>query len=618
MATSLGSFSNFIYKSYGKQGAAVLIPQEFGGKIKSVTYVTAQGERQTQYMGGAVNETGAIKFNLGAAPESLGPGTVRVTLDTGEVFEQPIENPLMDFREGKATTPQSPNSGPGATGDFGGFAPGALGFGAVPAYLGDQYPSKISKTKFTPIKAAKGVDYSPVSYDPAEAADYEFTDPMKVAREFGGFNREEIRKNYSLAKDLALDQLDTELEGLQMFAPAAAALKRSETSLDNIFNQQQRTQQVNAVLPNARGDLEAQRSRANTYARGEVPDSVTDRALELGVRSQAADIGYSGGFGASSSVSRKISDLMSAENRIKLSGYGDQLLTNNINTSSALLLAPTEYSDAGGQIKVMPQINAGVQAGQNLNTINAETLINPTNALSTTIQQRQFGTNLQQQTNQFNATNQIATNQFNASNTLNAAQFNANVVNNNRQFNAQGKFQQSQINSAARNDLRMGRFAYDVSYAGAVAGASQLNMNTQLALQQQAQSAQIFQDQLAAAQNSAQTGAIAGGVAAAIPQLTALLDSIKSIFNSTQTDPAKVNTAPVDVDPGYTVSPSVFNDTTSGVDHGGPEGSLYIPPGSEMPEGFMGIPTADGGVVAVPDPAGVSLYDSFLYDLDLA
>lgn len=612
--TSLGAYPNFIYKAYGKQGATALIPAELSGKIKSVTYVTAQGELPTQYMQGNVQETNAIKFNLGKAPEQLGPGQIKVTLEDGTVLTQDIQNPNMDFRQGKETAPQNPNSGP--NGAYAGpYGATSVGVGAIPAYLGGEYPTKVAKAKFSPINSSS-IDYSPITYDPTQTASYDFTDPQAFAKSFGGFNRSEIKQNYALAKELALDQLDTELQGLQTFAPAAAALKRSQTSLDNIFNQQERQAQVNSALPNAAGDLAAQRERALAYSRGEVPNSVTDRALELGVRSQAADVASAGGFGARSSVSRKISDLMSADERLKLASYGESLLTGNLNSAVSLLLAPTEYSNAGNQIQVTPQTNAGIQAGANLNQINADTLINPTTALNSQVQQRQFGTQLQQQTNQFNASNQLNTSQFNANNQLNTSQFNANLKNNVAQFNSQGKFNASQLNTGRVNDLRMGKFNYDVSYAGAVAGAYQLNTNTQLALAQQAQSASIFQDNLTAAQGAAQTGAITQGLAALLPQLTSLLTAVKSL-SSTGTVAAPTTQPPANKPgassgtggSGTTSYPnsntypdnSIYPGIQDGVIHGGPDGSAWVAPGDEIPAGFIPVASSDGGTIIIPD-----------------
>jgi len=365
-------------------------------------------------------------------------------------------------------------SGKGAVGSVGGggggasypgqFEPGSAGgYGAYPGYLGGEFP--------TP---------SLVDYDPINAAEYNFTDPIDFAKAFGSFNREELLKNFDQSKKFALDTLQTELQGLEGFVPAASALKRKETALDNIFNQQQRTDQINKVLPEARGQLDAQGQRAETYAQGRVPDSVTDAALELGVRSDAADLASAGGFGSTSSVARKTSDLMSAKERIALSQYGDQALTSNIGTKANLFLAPTSYSDAGQQIRVTPEVGAGRLTSQGFSELNANTLISPGAALSAEINQQQFSTNINQRTNEFNAGNQFSANQ---------------------------------INAGYENQFKLGKFGYDVDFAGIVAGAHQTDINTTIALEQQEQAHDTFNEHEDNAQQSDQTGAIfeAGG-----------------------------------------------------------------------------------------------------------
>lgn len=235
-----------------------------------------------------------------------------------------------------------------------------------------------------------------------EAADYEMVDPSKISGQYGDIAREQMQKNADLSSKLALEALDTELKGLQSYAPAAAALKRGEIAKDNQFNQAQREAQLAQGDPNLRKDLEAQAQRARDYAAGRVPDSISDRALELGVRSKAADLASGGGFGARSSAARKASELMSAEQRIGLSQYGDQLLTSNITNRNQLLLAPTEYSDAGSQIKVTPTQSAA-QIAMGLTTqANDKTIISSTDALQNLTQQQQFKTGIQQEANKFN------------------------------------------------------------------------------------------------------------------------------------------------------------------------------------------------------------------------
>lgn len=234
------------------------------------------------------------------------------------------------------------------------------------------------------------------------AADYAMVDPTQISKEFGDVNREQMRANAQLSSDLALQALDTELQGLRNFAPAAAALKRAEIERDNQFNQAQREAMLAAGDPAMRADLEAQAARARAFAEGRMPSTIEDRALELGIRSRAADRAGVGGFGARSSAAQKAASLMSAEQRIALSQYGDQALTSNISNRNALLLAPTSYSDAGQQIAVTPSVSGAQAAMQIANEANQYTNIRAETAYQGQMQQEQFRTNLEQQTNQFN------------------------------------------------------------------------------------------------------------------------------------------------------------------------------------------------------------------------
>lgn len=351
--------------------------------------------------------------------------------------------------------------------------PGQIGkYGYYPAYLGNQFPNPVMMPQ-TP---------------------YTYTDPMEYAQKYGDFNRGEIKKNYDVANEIALKELDTELTGMKSFVPAAAALKRSETSLDNTFNQSQRTSQLDAAMPGARADLDAQAARARAYASGRAPDEVTDRALELNVRSAAADRANAGGFGASSSVARKTSDLMSADKRIALSQYGDQLLTNNIGTKANLELAPTEYSNAGSQVNAMPSVSGSQLAAQNQSEVNSLTMVPTTSALSATVQQNQFTSSQEQQ--------------------------------------------RSMYNTGTANQFGLTKFQYDTGYAAAVAGAAQTNSNTETALTQQAQASQIYQQYMQKSQDQGTISSIASG-AGTIAGVAGALGSITDAF---KTSPAQTTT----------------------------------------------------------------------------
>jgi len=373
---------------------------------------------------------------------------------------QTLGNSNQSYRGGQFGSLQE--SGNGAIGDTsggpGGYNPGQVGSAFHPSNQESKYPTP-EHGVFKPIKGAK---YTP-------------TDILKFATDFGEFNRGEMQKNRGMSKDIALDALNTELEGLQTYAPAASALKRSETNLDNVFNQSQRQRQVAKGLPGAEEDLLGQRDRANAFAAGGLPEGLDSNALEIGIRSRSADNSSAGGFGARSSVARKASELMSVESKIGLSQYGDQLLSSNVNQRANLFLAPTEYSNAGGQINVNPSFSAGQAQLATFSNLNANTTLSPGTALTADINQKQYDTSLRQQT---------------------------------QMYNSSGAAQMSLANANITNSFSQGLFQYQVGYAGAVAGAAQTDANTQLKIDQQKAYQEAVANGQAQVQSSQQTQAV--------------------------------------------------------------------------------------------------------------
>lgn len=421
-----------------------------------------------------------------------------------------------------------------------------------------------------------------------KAANFIFTDPLAFAEKFADFNRSEIAKNYEQAKGLALDQLNTELQGLQNFAPAASALKRQQTSIDNIFNQKQRTAQINKTLPGVRGQLTAQGKRAETYASGRLPDSIQDAALELGIRSRAADQATAGGFGASSSVSRKASDLMSAEERLQIANYGEQLLTSNIGTKANLLLAPTEYSDAGQQIRVTPEVGAGRLSSQALSEINQASLIPPGAALNAVIQQREFRTQLRQR---------------------------------NKEFNRSKKLNVQSLNAQIRNQFALQKFGYQVAHAGAEAGAATANNNIALGIAQQAQYADIFSGALAQSQSAAQTASIASGIGEIITAGAGLISGISSLAGGGSGTSAP-SSGQAQLPGGQAQAP--IEAPQLGLPEGGVASDVSIPGGIQFPDqesiapGFTGITSnPNGTVTAIPTETFNGSVQPFSRDLNL-
>lgn len=368
---------------------------------------------------------------------------------------------------GVGSLQQRSNKGPSASGAGGGAG---TGFGGSAISGGVAYPTDISGEFPDPVLTG---------YDPIKAAPYKYVDPIKFAEKFGQFNRTELGKNMQLAKEFAMDQIDTELDALTKFVPIASGIKRYETAADNIFNQQQRTQQLESTIPDQLNDLNSIRDAYTTYSQGEVPNAVVDNALTLGTASAAADVAATSGFGVNSSAARKLSDLMSAQDRIGLSQMGLEGLRTNVGDQANLRLAPTAYSDAGQQVNVMPSVSGSQLQVNAAGEINARTTLDPSTALSSQINQNQFGTQLEQTTRQFNASNTLQNDQFNATN---------------------------------QNTFGLELFNYKAQFANAVQQADQggLNIAREDALREQNQ--EIFQDYFEQAQQAGNTQAIAAGI----------------------------------------------------------------------------------------------------------
>ncbi len=393
-----------IYKPQTRKGPVLLLPNDVSTPptitLADGTVITAvKGDRA----GGVYKGENGYQWVF---PDEV-LGQEGATLSAGGQTQK-LGNTNMSYRGTSFGSLQE--SSKGAIGDTSSGVSGGsqqIGeFGVAPEYIGDKFPTAV-QTNYDPIEGA--------------APSYQYIDPIKFGKEFNTFARGEIATNLQQARGFAFDILDTEFAGLKAFIPRSAEIKRGETALDNTFNQAQRTTQVNEAIPDVVKDLNQQAADARTYAAGGVPDQVISRGLEVGVRSEAADIAATSGFGVNSSASQKVSNLMSARERIGLSKYGNDLLSQNANTRANLFLAPTEYSNAGAQVNVNPTISGGqAQIGQ-ASQINQLVNVPGSQAFSAAINQSQFLSQLVQQTQQFNASNTLQNDQFNANNVNNFA-----------------------------------------------------------------------------------------------------------------------------------------------------------------------------------------------------
>lgn len=430
-----------------------------------------------------------------------------------------------------------------------------------------------------------------IEFDPIKAAPYKYVDPLKYATQVGRSNLAQMDANFSQAGRFATQALDNELAGLRAFAPGAAALSREQTGFDNTFNQQQRTSQVNQILPGARGrydaiggTLQAQRGRAETYASGRLTDDLLDRSFELGIRGGAADASTYSGLGPRSLAASKISDLQSAEARFGVAQYGENLLGTNINADEQLLreeqnlfLAPTAYSNTGQQIRPTPEVGAGRLTYQGAGMLNEASLISPGTALQSATQQQQFKTSLVQRTNEFNATGK-----FNAA-----------------QFNAQGQFQ-----SAA-----MG-FEANAQYLSSVQAANQGVLNNRYAAGLAEMGIDAFGGGVSTAQQAGTISSIAGALGAGVAAFGGAAD----LVGGSNTSSSPVGGTDVDTSPtGGTVStlenrkdvgelnvPQSLQYVSSGSAEGSSPGAYKFQSGTAVPQGYVSMgKNSDGSYSAI-------------------
>jgi hypothetical protein len=525
---------NFVYKpiSDSKGGLVVVLPSEITGGTRGVDIIGADGNviDSGRYRNAGNGNRGNWDFSRQGG--AYAGNTIRVTLDDGRVINQPIgrggrfevsPSQFLAGAGGGTTGSEGASSGDAGLSGGGGFpGGGALLGSALPFDLSGEYPT-FERIEFPTIDAAK----------------FNYTDPIKYAKEVADSNRAGIKTNFAESQDYALQTLNTELKGLQAFAPAASALSREQTALDNAFNQKTRQEQIDATLPGARDTFNRNRTslvkqgqRANAYAEGRLPDSALDRAMELGVRSRAADAAGFSGLGSRSAQAEKVSDLMSADQRFAISQYGEGLVGQNVNAEQGLLgneanlfLAPTQYSNTGSQIRPTPEVGAGRLTSSNNQMLNEATLLPPSTALSAVIQQESFKTSLEQETNK---------------------------------FNAEGTYRSREYNSSGQFAADLGLFNYRVSLAQAYQAANQGAINSVLNSATGGTNAGNFA-------NGQQGGASASNIGAGASAVgsTGIIQSIAGILGSSSTPTA----TPQQTTPGSSGS------TTQPIDTGSLNGS---------------------------------------------
>lgn len=361
-------------------------------------------------------------------------------------------------------------------------------------------------------------NFTPVQPSPIPKVQSPLVDPMMVAGRYGDFNVKQYLGADKIAEGQAGKILGTELAGLNAFVPGVGNLIRGQTSVDNQFNrgeidqantfnrnniysanqsnfsqlpqvngidsvildnaskgnQIRRTAGIDSALPQYRKILGEQTDRARTLASGRLPNSIEDAAYGNAARSSSADASTFGGFGSQSTFGKKASDIFSAQQRLDVSKYGDQALSQAQATGFNTLYNPVlqqnplqardvyqnytplgqqpNQANVGGQVRVMPENNAGSTRLKISDYLTKLSTIDPANALSSMIGQNQFNANLLQNRNLTLGGQDLESQMFNSKMQRTAAEDYLSATSGQNIYNRD--IAQGAVNSAAGTEAR--------------------------------------------------------------------------------------------------------------------------------------------------------------------
>lgn len=190
---------------------------------------------------------------------------------------------------------------------------------------------------------------------------------------------------FNLSLGYAQQASDANLANNMNWAAAMQPFIQGLTASDNAFNQQQRLSAVEYALPGARQTTLNAIDRGNTYAQGRLISSIDDRAFESVSRSMAADSTFLRGFGDDSTVGRKASDLMSAQDRLGISMMGESSLQNWLQVGNQMFVDQPIKSDVGSQVSVTPTMDVGTAALAGSEWLGSMNMISATDAMNASI-----------------------------------------------------------------------------------------------------------------------------------------------------------------------------------------------------------------------------------------
>jgi hypothetical protein len=286
--------------------------------------------------------------------------------------------------------------------------------GSVPEGGGAEEGSTVAGVAPPIFIPPESVQPFPISVPPISQANFNFTDPLELTGEVAEFNRGQSEAAFQVGIERAKTIQEEELASIINFAQGISEFQKGLIGGENVFNQAQRLQAAEFAIPGIQDIFGKQRERAETLAEGRLLSTAEDRAFEEAARSASADGTFVRGFGSDSVVGRRQSELLSAQQRLGLTQLGENFLSKSIQQAAGILMDEPLKANISQRLPAQPNVPfAQVAAGQQA-VETGLTTITPGQALTSTVQQEQFATNLEQRTNEFNAQLDLNSQQFNS------------------------------------------------------------------------------------------------------------------------------------------------------------------------------------------------------------
>ena len=445
--------TGFRYNPYGQKakGLKVLIPERYkNSQVRSVELIGPDGRvfERGRYARFADNRE---NYHF-SKPGWAYPSNIKVRMVTRDGKSQVFDprSGLKSGERGPSGRPLRGGSGSGSTDgrpspddedqDQGEGSEGEDFEGGGEIQDGEDYDSFFTEGG-NEVAIPNFVDFNPEEYFVSldEAIDY--------GRAEGQYNLDLFRENFDRGKEYALESQQTELEGLESFVPRTTNLIRRADAQGNedilrysdVFDARNERAMRKATLGNvalrrsiaeqsmpgafdavegmrerAEGDVRRVRARESTS----FLDDVIKEQSAKNARARGGDIAATTGFGADSSAGTEIMDRFDAERRIELEAakradfrQGDtsiyaaegqvgnaviqgQNLFNTVIAPGIRDFQPIQptprVTDVGGQIRVMPAVDAGSIQREMTNQQNAVSMLSPQGVFNGSIDTQKY------------------------------------------------------------------------------------------------------------------------------------------------------------------------------------------------------------------------------------